>query len=235
MKTPKKSQGDAILIHGCLEGRQEAQTQLYELYFTPDKPVHFWVYQKSSWIPAGEKEDILNDIYIAVIQSLHKFEFRSALSTYITRIARMKCIDSMPARLGVARGRDVKFIGVDWFATYSESGLQIEDPDLNSRPDRYLKVKEDEELVYLLNTALKYFSGQRCRDVLLLYVKEMKGEMSREDIAETLGVSAKQMGQMIYDCMYRLRRKMQSRFRDFEHFIKCVCEGIQHPKPRKKE
>lgn len=235
MKTQSKRPGDAILINGCLAGRSDAQTQLYELYFTPNKPVHFWVYQKAYWVPTGEKEDILNDIYIAVIQSLPQFEFRSALSTYITRIAKMKCLDAMPSRLGVARGRGIRFVDIDWFASNSESGLQIEDPDPNNRADLYLKKREEEELVYLLHTALKYFTGPRCRDVLYMYVKELRGELSREDIAEMLGVSVKRMGQMIYDCMYRLRRKIQSRYRDYEHFTSCVFDGIHHPGPNNKE
>ena len=177
----------------------------------------------------------MNDIYIAVIQSLPKFEFRSALGTYITRIAKIKCLDAMPSRLGVARGRGIKFVDIDWFASNSESGLQIEDPDPNNRPDRYLREREEEELVFLLHTALKYFTGPRCRHVLCLYVKELKGELSREDIAESLGVPVKRMGQMIYDCMYRLRRKIQGRYRDYEHFTNCVFEGIQRPKPNNKE
>jgi len=235
MNTQSKSPGDVNLIHACLEGRSDAQSQLYNLYFTQDKPVHFWVYQKAYWIPAGEKEDILNDIYIAVIQSLPQFEFRSALGTYITRIAKIKCLDAMPSRLGVARGKGIKFVDIDWFASNNESGFQIEDTDPNNRADRYLRQREEEELVFLLHTALKYFTGQRCRNVLYMYVKELRGEMSREDIAESFGVPVKRMGQMIYDCMYRLRRKIQSRFRDYEHFANCVCEGIQRPKPNKKE
>lgn len=235
MNTPSKSPGDANLIHGCLEGRLDAQSQLYELYFTSDKPVHFWVYQKAFWIPAGEKEDKLNDIYIAVMQSIPQFEFRSALSTYITRIAKIKCLDAMPSRLGVARGRGIKFVDIDWFASNSESGLQIVDHDPNIRADQYLEKKEDEELIFLLHKILKYFTGKRCRDVLYMYVKELRGELSREDIAEALGVSANRMGQMIYDCMYRLRRKMRSRFRDYDHFASCVLEGIQQSKSNNKE
>ena len=235
MNTHSKRAGDINLIHACLQGRSDAQSQLYDLYFTPDKPVHFWVYQKAYWIPAGEKEDVLNDIYIAVMQSLPQFEFRSALSTYITRIAKIKCLDAMPSRLGVARGRGIKFVDIDWFAASSESGLQLEDTDPNNRPDRFFRVMEEEEQVFLLHTALKYYTGPRCRDVLKMYVRELKGELSREDIAEVFGVSVQRMGQMIYDCMYRLRRKMQSRFRDYEHFTNCVCEGIRRPKTNKKE
>ena len=235
MKIKLRNQNDMHLIHACLEGHSDAKTELYELYFRPDKPVHFWVYQKAYWIPAGEKEDILNDIYIAVIQSLPQFEFRSALSTYITRIAKIKCLDAMPSRLGVARGRGIKFVDIDWFASTNESGMQLEDTDPNNRPDRFLKVMEEEEQVFLLHTALKYYTGPRCRDVLKMYVRELKGEMSREDLANTMGVSVQRMGQMIYDCMYRLRRKMQSRYKDYEHFTNCVCEGIRHSKTRNKE
>ena len=227
--------GDFHLIHACLEGRSDAQSLLYKSFFMSDMPVHFWVYKKAYWIPAGEKEDILNDIFIAVLQSLPKFEFRSALSTYVIRIAKIKCLDAMPSRMGVARGRGIKFVDIDWFASNTESGLQIVDSNPNNGADRLFKKLEEEEQIYLLHTALKYYTGPRCRTVLKMYVRELKGELTREDIAELMGVSVQRMGQMIYDCMYRLRRKMQSRYRDYEHFTKCVCEGTRRRRRRRKE
>lgn len=232
-KQPGKP-GDLHLIKACLEGRSDAQSQLYKMFFMSDKPIHYWVYKKAFWIPASDKEDVLNDIFIAVLKSLPKFEFRSALSTYVIRIAKVKCLDAMPSRMGVAKGKGIKFFDIDWFASDTESGMQIEDPNPNNGPERLLKKLEEEEQTYLLYTALKYHAGPRCRQVLKMYVKELKGELTRKELAELMGVSVPRMGQMIYDCLYRLRRKMRSRFHGYEHFANCVSEGIRRRRRRKK-
>jgi len=233
MKTPPEKPTDAGLISAFLAGRSDAQRQLFEMYFTMDKPVHFWVYQKAYWIPASDKEDVLNDIYLAVINSLPQFEFRSALSTYINRIARRKCLDAMPSRLAVAKGRRIKFVDIDWYTSIGESIMQLEDPDPNSRPDRVFTVMEEEQ-AYLLHSALRTYSGCRCRDVLQMYIREMYGELTRKETARLLGVSIKSMNHMIHDCMYRLKRKMLARFRDYEDFINCVHIDLQLAKPNSK-
>ena len=76
MNTQSKSPGDVNLIHACLEGRSDAQSQLYNLYFTQDKPVHFWVYQKAYWIPAGEKEDAISNYGLDIVSRMRYIEGR---------------------------------------------------------------------------------------------------------------------------------------------------------------
>jgi RNA polymerase sigma factor (sigma-70 family) len=210
-----------------MDGQQDALNQLYQIYFVRDSTVHRWVYQRAYWIPAGEKEDVLNDIYMAVIQSLSNFEFRSSLRTYIDRIAKMKCLDAMPSRLGLSRGKGIRFVDIDQRQTDGEPVVQVEDPSPASRPDNLFESLEEQECVYLLHTALTRYTGPRCRAVLGLYIRELQEELSREEIAGQLGVSVERASQMIYDCLYRLRQRMQKKFRDYRHFSDCVCDRVR--------
>lgn len=218
---------DAALVQGCLAGRQEAMDRLYQTYFVPDGAVYRWVYLKAYWIPGDEKEDVLNDIYVAVVQSLSQFEYRSALRTYIDRIAKMRCLDAMPSRLGLAKGKGIRFMDIDQRRPDGEPLLQIEDPSPASRPDQGLESLAEDELVFLLHTALTRCTGPRCRQALALYMRELQEEISREEVAVQLGVPVERASQMIYDCLYRLRLQMQKKFRDYRHFADYVYDGVR--------
>lgn len=209
---------DEELVRGCLAGDANAQTYLYNTYFTQGGPVYYWVYQQAYWIPGGDKEDMLNDIFLAVISSLEQFEFKCSLRTYVVRIAKIKCLDAMPTRLGLAKGRGIRFVDVDQRETDDEPVLQIEDPARTNRPDHFFDKLDEAERVYLLHKSLLHYTGPRCREVIMLYIQELHEEITREDLARQLGVSVERAGQMIYDCLYRLRKKIRQQFRDYEHF-----------------
>lgn len=213
---------DTELVAACLAEQQDALLYLFQTYFIPDRPVYFWIYQKAYWVPLGEKEDVLNDIYVAVIQSLPQFEYRSSLRTYIVRIARMMCLDLMPSRLGIARGKGIKFVDIDLRKPDGEPVVQVEDGDPSRRPDQYFEALEEEERVFLLQTAMTRYTGPRCQEVLRLHIRELREELSREEVAEALSVSVERAGHMIYDCLYRLRKEIQKKFRDYQHFSDCV-------------
>lgn len=215
---------DAELVARCLSGDPEAHTRLYREYFEHDGPVHYWVYQRASWIPHDNKEDILNDIFVAVMESLKNFEFKSSLRTYIVRIAKVKCLDALPARLGVAKGRGIQFVDIDQYQHDGEQAVQVEDPSPQNRPDRFLMDLEKKERLYLLHKALTLYTGPQCRRVLLLYIQELHQEMTRTEIADQLGVSVERASQMIYDCLYRLRKRMQTLFRDYQHFADSLYD-----------
>lgn len=219
---------DAELVDQCLSGNPEAQARLYREYFESKGPVHYWVYQRAYWIPDGDKEDILNDIFLAVIASLKNFEFKSSLRTYIVRIAKVKCLDALPARLGVAKGRGIRFVDIDQRQNDGEQVFQIEDPNQQNRPDSFFINLEEEERLYLLHKALTVYTGPRCREVLLLYIKELHEEITREDLAHQLGVPVERASQMIYDCLYRLRKKIQAFFRDYQHFADSLYDKPRH-------
>ena len=213
-----KSLTETELVAQCVAGQADAQELLYRTYFEDSGAVHFWVYQKAYWIPDGDKEDILNDIFLAVVESLNSFEFKSSLRTYITRIAKMKCLDAMPTRLGVSKGRGIRFVDVDQRRTDGEPVFQVEDTDHTNRPDSFFDTLEENERVHLLHTALVHYTGPRCREVLRLYIRELREEISRSDTAAQLGVSSERAGQMVYDCLYRLRKRINNNFRDYQHF-----------------
>lgn len=226
-RSPESRLSDTNLIDQCLSGNPEAQAMLYREYFESPGPVHYWVYQRAYWIPEGEKEDILNDIFIAVMASLKNFEFKSSLRTYIVRIAKIKCLDALPARLGVAKGRGIQFVDIDQRQYDGEQVFQIEDPNQQNRPDSLFAALEEEERVYLLQKALTTCTGARCREVLLLYIKELHEEITRADVANRLGVPIERASQMIYDCLYRLRKKTQALFRDYQHFADSLYDTPQ--------
>ncbi|MBM3263425.1 MAG: sigma-70 family RNA polymerase sigma factor [candidate division Zixibacteria bacterium] len=223
---------DDTLIAGCLSGDQKAMDRLYRVYFTSEGTVYRWVYLKATWVPEDEKQDLLNDIFVAVVQSLAQFERRSALRTYIDRIAKMKCLDAMPSLLGLARGKGIRFVDIDEHRSDGDPVVQVEDSAPENRPDRAFEEWDEKDVVFILHTALTRCTGPRCRQALALYMRELQEEISREDIAAELDLPVERASQMIYDCLYRLRKQMQKKFRDYRHFADCVCDGVRTGAPR---
>lgn len=209
---------DAELVAACIAEETGAKALLFEIFFTKDTPVHYWVYGRAYWISLDDKEDILNDVFIAVVQSLPSFGFKSTLKTYISRIAKMKCLDAMPTRMSAASGKGIRFVDTDERNPEGELVHQIRDTDSNSRPDRYFEELHEAEQVRLLHTALAQFSGPRCKLTLSLYIRELNEEISREELAEALGVSETRAQNMIYDCMYRLRKRIRRYYQNYSQF-----------------
>jgi RNA polymerase sigma-70 factor (ECF subfamily) len=84
-KTPMPTQSslaDAELVRACREGDSNAWRGLYDRY----APL---VYRFASalGVPADEREDAAQDIFIAVYRSLRHFRGEAQLSTWIYRIA----------------------------------------------------------------------------------------------------------------------------------------------------
>jgi DNA-directed RNA polymerase specialized sigma24 family protein len=134
----------------------------------------------------------------------------------------MMCLDLMPSRLGIARGKGIKFVDIDLREPDGEPVVQVEDGDPSRRPDYYFEALEEEERVFLLQTAMTRYTGPRCQEVLRLHIRELREELSREEVAEALSVSVERAGHMIYDCLYRLRKEIQKKFRDYQQFSDCV-------------
>lgn len=221
MKKDSKEAGhlsDAEFVARCINEDSVARTQLFSQHFASDTTVYYWVYVRAHWIHACDKEDILNDIYVAVLQSLPSFQFKSTLATYISRIAKMKCLDAMPTRMGAARGKGIRFVDADERNDEGELVHQVQDNDESNRADSFFDELDEQQQVHLLHRALHDYSGPRCRETLSLYVRELNDEISRQELAASLGVSLKRAQSMIYDCLYRIRKRIQGSFRDYTEF-----------------
>jgi RNA polymerase sigma factor (sigma-70 family) len=213
---------DAELVAGCIDEDPDARTQLFNQHFASGTTVYYWVYVGANWINSSDKEDILNDIYVAVLQSLPSFQFKSTVTTYISRIAKMKCLDAMPSRMGAAKGKGVRFVDADERNEEGDLVHQVQDSDQSNRPDSFFDELDEQRQVHLLHRALSDYSGPRCRETLSLYVRELNNEISRQELAESLGVSLKRAQNMIYDCLYRIRRRIQRSFRDYTEFAEYI-------------
>ncbi len=213
---------EAQFVSRCISGDEDARNKLYESFFKTDTPVYFWVYNNAYWIPSGDKEDMLNDIFLAVLESLPSFEFKSSLKTYVVRIAKFKCLDAMPSRLGYSKGKGIRFVDTDQRDENGELEYQIEDPAATRQVDRLFENLDERERVYLLHTVLARFTGPRCQEALRLYLKELNEELSRGQVADKLGVRPERAGHIIYDCLYRIRKRIYKTYRDYDHFSDCI-------------
>ena len=85
--TQKAVQSDEDLVRIAQSGNQDAFVSLYERFFPT---VFAWVRFK---VPENDVEDVTQEVFIAVMKSLHSFRGNSKFSTWIWTLANHKISD----------------------------------------------------------------------------------------------------------------------------------------------
>ncbi|MBN1563906.1 MAG: sigma-70 family RNA polymerase sigma factor [Anaerolineae bacterium] len=130
---------EEYLAQCAQQGDREAFMKLYDLYI--DK-----VYNRvKSKVPASYVEDVTQEVFIAVLRSLHRFEYRSRFSTWLYTIVNRQIADFYRQRNRASDAPEVSLDHVDYFlsdSAFSEHGEEraLVQKAFNTLPDHYQEI-----------------------------------------------------------------------------------------------
>jgi RNA polymerase sigma-70 factor, ECF subfamily len=154
------SQKEEETVELCLRGDRAAWESLYRSHYARVRRIVGW---KRWGFSNNEVEDGIQEVFLEVIRSLHNFRSESNLGTFVTRIARNRCITHLRKKTAQKRGKE-------------ELGYIIEDVGGDSDQPRAIAIDggptpEDAMLAEtesrLLGNALERLSGE-CQQIVRL-------------------------------------------------------------------
>lgn len=184
------------LIQQILEGNAQAFRQLVEQY----KDLVFRTCM-GLLHDVHEADDITQEVFIEVFQSIASFRFQSKFSTWLYRIAVNKSLNhlkKMKRKKMFSRIEDL----VHWRGAYADSGEPMADA-----ADLSLEEKEQSRLLQEALDALP--ENQRTAFVLFRY-----DELSQKEIAEIMHLSVPAVESLIHRAKQTLQKKLLHIFKN---------------------
>jgi RNA polymerase sigma factor (sigma-70 family) len=97
------SRAEEQLVESCIKGDAAAWEQLYRTHYPLVRRVVGW----NKWgFSSAEVEDGTQEVFLEVIRSLPRFRGEAGLATFISRLARNRCISNLRKRTAAKRGRE---------------------------------------------------------------------------------------------------------------------------------
>lgn len=177
---------DFQLVEKLKEGAEDAFHELFERYKDRIFNVVFRIIGDSA-----ECEDVVQEVFLKVIRNIGSFNHKSALYTWLYRIAVNAAVDFKK-----------KFKPHGVISIYRQDGVAKEIPS----PSEYPEVEpQRREMAKILDQALNQLS-EKHRTILIL--REFQG-LSYSEISEVLGCSKGTVESRLFRARGRLREKME--------------------------
>ena len=97
------SRTEEQLIEQCLKGDLSAWDELYKAHYGRVRRIIGW----RRWgFSNNEVEDGIQEVFLEVIRSLPRYRGESNLATFITRLARNRCISHLRKKTALKRGKE---------------------------------------------------------------------------------------------------------------------------------
>ena len=97
------SRSEEQLVELCLQGDSSAWDELYRLHYARVRRIIGW----RRWgFTVNEVEDGVQEVFLELVRSLHRFRGESNLSTFLTRLARNRCVSHLRKRTALKRGKE---------------------------------------------------------------------------------------------------------------------------------
>lgn len=183
------------LINMAIDGYEEAWKELYRRYYGRVKRVVAW--RKWSFRYA-EVEEIIQEVFLELIRALPNFRGEASLATFLTRLAKNKCISVLRRKGAQKRAREeFGFIFDDRRSDDDqERRIPVESP--HGRPEESLLFSENaSELIQALRRL-----PEECRDIIR---KRYFEELSYRDICELLDMPLGTVCSRLKRCLSRLK------------------------------
>ena len=188
------------LIKRCLQGEEKAWDELFDLHY---EPTSRFVYQLSSEYTIEDCEEICQEAFLSVIKNLVDFNGRSALQTWIFRIAANKARDYRSKQIAAKRGGGQTPFSLQ--AEDDEGNRVIDPPCPRPAPDGELLQGEEWKRI---GDALERLGGP-CQEILEL---RYFGNLSYHEISETLNLNEKTVSSRLSKCRDKLEKVMREIF-----------------------
>lgn len=188
---------DCDLVERIKNNEESAFKKLVENYQTMVINACYGLLQDSN-----EAEDIAQDVFVEVYESIHNFRGDSKLSTWLYRIAINKSINAN-------RKNKIKkfFTKIEEAFDGTESGYYEKTNDINSKPEQQLESKENTEIIKKAINALP--KNQKIAFTLHKYE-----DISYKQIAEILNLSLSSVESLIFRAKQNLRKDLIKYFYD---------------------
>ncbi len=196
------SDSEVQLVERCLAGEQSAWEELYRTYQGRVRQIIGW---KRWGFSAIEVEDGVQEVFLELIRSLPRFRGEATLSTYLTRLARNRCISHLRRKTALKRGKEE--LGYALEERHSDedtpTALAIEE---GMGPEEALISKESAGHVGRALAAL----GGECREILRLrYYRQL----SYTEICASLDLPLGTVCSRLKRCLGKLKNLLEEKER----------------------
>ncbi len=183
---------EAGLIARCRAGDPGAWDELFDREYDP---VGRFVFQFSPELTPEDVEDICQEVFLSAVRNLASFQGKSAIQTWLFRIAVNRTRDFLEKRAAAKRGGRRAPLSLN--EPDPRTGLTLDLPSGARGPDQELVASEQGAW---LRAALDRL-GDPCREVIEL---RFFAELSYEEIARAFGITVKAAGSRLHKCLGRL-------------------------------
>ncbi|MFN0067879.1 MAG: RNA polymerase sigma factor [Limisphaerales bacterium] len=189
---------EADLLARCRAGDGDAWGDLFDRHYAAT--VRF-IFQLAPQFTAEDADEVGQEAFLAVIRHLDEFDGRSAVQTWIFRIAANKARDFMEKQRAAKRGGGVAPLSLH--APDPGTGLAPDPPSPAAGPAERLLAAERHAEVHAALAAL----GDPCRELLEL---RYFGGLDYGAIGSTLGLNLKTVSSRLSRCLDRLGERLRA-------------------------
>jgi RNA polymerase sigma-70 factor, ECF subfamily len=188
---------EALLIARCRRGDADAWNEVFDAHYSATGR---FVFQLAPDFSREDVEEICQETFLAVINSIKSFEGHSHLQTWIFRIAANKARDYRQRQHAAKRGGGIAPFSLE--QGNPETGLKIDPPSATLSPDDLLMTDECAKQVA---QALESLGGP-CQEIIEL---RYFGDLSYEEISAALKLNPKTVSSRLSKCLDRLEEIMR--------------------------
>jgi len=183
--------GEAQLLKRCRKGDQDAWSELFDRHYAA---AGRFIHQLSARFTPEDVEEICQETFLTVINSLASFQGRSQFQTWLFRIAANKAHDFLERQQAAKRGGGQVTVSLQ---AEDPDGLTLDPPSNAPGPDASLLNQENTGLVVQALEGI----GLPCREVIEL---RYFADLSYEEIASELEMNPKTVSSRLSKCLDRL-------------------------------
>jgi RNA polymerase sigma-70 factor (ECF subfamily) len=188
MNDPDESE----LISRCRAGAAMAWDELLQRHYAATAS---FVFQLSPDFSREDVEDVCEEVFITVVRTLDSFRGDSRFQTWLFRIAANKAKDFRERQRAAKRGGGQQPLPLS--SDDPDNALAADPPSADPGPDGALMKAEQSALLRLALDQL----GESCREIVEL---RYFGDLSYEELANTLGLNPKTVSSRLSKCLNRL-------------------------------
>ena len=180
------------LLGRCRKGEAEAWDALFDRHYAA---AGRFIFQLAPDFTREDVEEICQEVFLTVIKSLGSFHGNSRFQTWLFRIAANRSRDYRQRQKAAKRGGGQ--VTLSLHPDDSEGGFTIDPPSPLPAPDLSLL---NSEKIALVGQALEQLGGP-CQEIIEL---RYFGDLSYEEIANTLSLNQKTVSSRLSKCLQKL-------------------------------
>jgi RNA polymerase sigma factor (sigma-70 family) len=189
------SEPEEDLIKLCLQGDNRAWEKLYKQYNGRVRRIVAW----PRWgFNPSETEDITQEVFLELVRSLPNFRGEAQLSTFLTHLAKNKCISQIRKKTAKKRGKEDKSVSLEDERTNFDEHQVVAIAHGPTPEEAVVMNEEVRSILRLLPTI-----SSECQQVITLRFID---DLSYEEICQELEIPLGTLCSRLKRCLLKLRR-----------------------------